>query len=118
VTRSMPLVDSDINWHDGVLVDIQLAGFAEKAQRLTLVVELYPDRDPKAKRRRFVCVGENVSRFLVSGDIGRLIKNSGAGNIDYMRMDFTANSEILVVCLFGGMIEAEAASFELAEGAA
>ncbi|MEA2939633.1 MAG: hypothetical protein QOD09_162, partial [Bradyrhizobium sp.] len=24
----MSLVDSDINWHDGILVDIQLAGFA------------------------------------------------------------------------------------------
>ena len=109
----MLLVDSDINWHDGVLVDIQLAGFAGQAQQLTLVVDLYPDRDPKAKRRRYVCVGRKLSRFLVSGDIARLIKNRRSGNIDFMRMEFTAKTEILALSLFGGTIEAEAASFQL-----
>ena len=113
MTSSVSLVDSDIQWHDGVLVDIQLTGLAGKDQRLTLTVDLYPDRDPKAGRRRYVCVGKKISRFLMSGDVARLIKNRRPGNIDFMRMEFTAKSEILVVSLFGGTIEAEAASFKL-----
>ena len=49
----------------------------------------------------------------MSGDIARLIKNRRAGNIDLMRMEFTAKTEILALSLFGGTIEAEAASFHL-----
>jgi hypothetical protein len=111
----MSVVDSDIDWHDGVLVDIRLSGFAEEAPELTLVVDLYPDRDSKSNRRRYFCVGSNLSRFLISGDVARLLKNRAAGNVHSMRMDFTASSEILIVDLFGGMIEAEATSFQLTE---
>lgn len=118
--RDVPVsrFDLDIEWHDGVLVDIQLGKFAGKTQQLTLVVDLYPDRDPKSKRRRYVCVGSKLSRFLVSGDVARLLKNRGAGNIDHMRMDYTAKTEIIAVYLFGGMIEAEAASFRLTKSPA
>jgi hypothetical protein len=52
---------------------------------------------------------------LVSGDIGRLVKSAKSGNVDLMRMDFTADSEILVLSMFGGSIEAEAATFTLTE---
>jgi hypothetical protein len=111
----MSVVDSGIDWHDGVLVDIKLSGFAGEAQELTLVIDLYPDNDPKIERRRYFCIGANLLRFLISGDVARFLKNRGAGNIYSMRMEFTANSEILIVDLFGGMIEAEATSFQLTE---
>lgn len=105
----------EINWHDGVLVDLRLSGFAEGEQEFTLVVDLYPDDDGLAQRRRYHCIGTNVSRFVMSGDIGRLLKNRSPGNIDLLRMEFTADTEILVVCLFGGTIEVEARSFRLME---
>jgi hypothetical protein len=111
----MSVVDSDIDWHDGVLFDIRLSGFVEEAPELTLVVGLYPDRGSKSNRRRYSCVGSNLSRFLISGDVARFLKNRVAGNVYSMRMDFTASSEILIVDLFGGMIEAEATSFQLTE---
>ena len=114
----MSLVDSDIDWHDGVLVDIKLSGFAGEEQELSLVIDLYPDNDPNSKRRRYLCVGTNLSRFLLTGDVGRFLKHRSAGNIYSMRMDFTASTEILIVDLFGGLIEAEAASFQITETAA
>lgn len=118
MTEPVPVVDSDVDWHDGVLVDISLSGFAGKAQDIAIVVDLYPDNDPNAKRRRYRCIGTKLSRFLLSGDVARFLKNRDAGNICSMRQEFTANSEILVIDLFGGMIEAEAASFELTETSA
>jgi hypothetical protein len=104
-----------INWHDGVLVEFGLSGFAGERQEFTLVVELYPDVHPASKRRRYDIVGANPSRFVLTGDLARLIEHRQAGNIDYMRMDYTADKEILVVQLFGAMIEVEAASFRLTE---
>ena len=114
----MSVVNSDISWHDGILVDIRLSGFAEEVPELTLVVDLYPDSDSKSSRRRYSCVGTNLSRFLMSGDVARFLKNRTAGNVYSMRMDFTASSEILIVDLFGGMIEAEATSFQFTETSA
>ena len=40
---------------------------------------------------------------------------SSAGNIDFARMDYAADTEIQVVVMFGGMIEAEASTFEFTE---
>ncbi|UWU76947.1 hypothetical protein N2603_00290 [Bradyrhizobium huanghuaihaiense] len=105
----------EINWHDGVLVDLRISGFAEGEQEFTLIVDLYPDADVHALRRRYRCIGTNVSRFVMSGDIGRILKNRSSGNIDLLRMEYTADTEILVVCLFGGTIEVEARSFRLME---
>ena len=105
----------EINWHDGVLVDLRLSGFEADEQEFALVVDLYPGGDNSAKRRRYHCIGTGVSRFVVSGDVGRLLKNRASGNIDLLRMEFTADTEILVVCLFGGTIEVEAGSFRLME---
>ena len=51
----------------------------------------------------------------MKGDIPQLVKNAGSGNIDFMRMDFTADTEIVVLLLFRGMVEAEAKAFTLAE---
>ena len=96
----------EINWHDGILRDIRVSGMSGGRQRLDLLVDLYPDTDPKSARRRYRCIGGRLRRFLVSGEIGRLIKNAKSGNIDRMRMDYTADSEILAVLLFGGNIEA------------
>ena len=109
------LAETDFNWHDGVLVDLQFVNFASKKPELQLTVDLYPDADPKSKRKRYVCAGKGLSRFFVKGDIPQLVKNAGSGNIDLMRMDFTDNTEIVVLLLFGGMIEAEAKTFTLAE---
>jgi hypothetical protein len=108
----------EIDWHDGILVEIRLTGLAEERQRLTLVVDLYTGRDAASVRQRYHCVGDKLSRFLISGDVARLVKNSRSGNIDLMRLNVTADTEILQVCLFGGMIEAEAASFQLTEASA
>jgi hypothetical protein len=109
------LVESDFNWHDGVLVDLQLAGFGGERGEIKLVVELYPDTDPQTRRRRYLCVGEGLSRFFVKGDIPKLVKNAKSGNIDWMPMDFTETTEVVVLLLFGGYIEAEASTFTLAE---
>jgi hypothetical protein len=109
----MKLTDHDINWHDGNLIGIHLTGFMGEAPELALMVELYPT--PQDARRCYRCVGVDLKRILVTGDIRRLIDNRNAGNVDYMRLDFTEDAEILVVNLFGGTIEAEASTFELTE---
>jgi hypothetical protein len=111
----MKLVDQDIDWHDGNLVDVHVNGLAAKAQDVRLYLDLYPADDDGQERKRFCCVGKNLRRFLVSGDVARLGRNSKSGNIDFMRMEFTDDSEILILSLFGGVIEAEAAQFQMAE---
>ena len=110
----------DFEWHDGNVVDLQLGSLAGgEAQELRLTVDLFPNDDPQARRKRYLCVGGGLSRFLISGHVARLMRrsdpSSSAGNIDFARMDYTENSEILVVVLFGGMIEAEALQFEFTE---
>ena len=105
----------EINWHDGVLVDLRFSGLEANEPEFTLVVDLYPNDDRSAMRRRYHCTGTGVARFIMSGDIARLLKNRASGNIDLLRMEFTADTEILVVCLFGGTIEVEARSFCLTE---
>jgi hypothetical protein len=112
VTR---LVDYDFSWHDGVLVDLQLAGFGGEESEIRLILDLYPDADPQTKRRRYQCVGVGMVRFFVKGDMPKLIKNKGAGNIDFMQMSFTDTTEVVVLLLFGGMLEAEATTFTLTE---
>jgi hypothetical protein len=111
----MKLVDHELSWHDGNLIDIRLNGFIGERADLTLMVELYAGETPQDVRRAFRCVGADLKRFLVTGDVARLIKHRNAGNVDYMRMDFTEDTEILMVSLFGGTIEAEASFFELTE---
>ena len=113
-----PELLDQINWHDGVLVDLRLSGFAREEQEFALVVDLYPDDDPGSKRRRYHCIGTNVSRFVLNGDVGRLLKNRSSGNIDLVRFEFRTDTEILVICLFGGTIEVEATSFRLTESPA
>ena len=109
----------DFEWHDGNLVDLQLAGFVGEPRELRMTIDLYPSDDPQAQLQRYLCVGRGLSRFLVSGDMARITKHvspdSFAGNIDFARMDQSADTEILVVVLFGGMIEAEASTFEFTE---
>jgi hypothetical protein len=107
----------DFEWHDGNVVDLQLDGLAGRRQALRLTLDLFPSDDPQAVRKRYVCVGNGLSRFLASGDVSRLVKGNGssAGNIDFARIDYTADTEILVLVMFGGMIEAEASTFEFTE---
>jgi hypothetical protein len=112
VTR---LVDTDFSWHDGVLVDLQFVKFLSKKPELQLTVDLYPDADPKSERKRYLCASKGLSRFFMKGDIPQLVKNAGSGNIDFMRINFTADTEIVVLLLFRGMVEAEAKAFTLAE---
>ncbi len=111
----MKLVDQDIDWHDGNLVDIHVNGLSAKGQDVRLYLDLYPGDDVEGVRKRYCCLGRNLKRVLLSGDIPRLKKHSKSGNIDFMRMEFTDDSEILILSLFGGVIEAEAADFQLAE---
>src|SRR5262245_36437513 len=69
------LIDFDNSWHDGVLHEIHLPEISGKRQKIELLVDLYPDRDPKSRRRRYRCVGKGLRRFLVNGDIDLLVKN-------------------------------------------
>lgn len=111
----MPIDLTEIPWHDGVLHDIHISGFSGKRRELELSVELYPDRDSASRRRRYRCVGKGLRRFLTSGDVALMVENAGAGNIDHMTMRLTADTETLVLMLFGGYIEAEATKFTLKE---
>jgi hypothetical protein len=45
------------------------------------------------------------------------LTNSKSGNIDFMRVETGADTEILTVTLFGGVVEAEAQGFHLTEAA-
>ena len=108
------LVETGSNWLDGVLVDLQFVDFSAAQPELRLTVDLYPDDDPKTERKRYLCASEGLSRFFMKGDIPQLVKNASSGNIDLMRIDFTTDTEI-VVLLFRGMLEAEAKAFTLAE---
>jgi hypothetical protein len=112
VTR---LVEYDFNWHDGVLVDLQFDHFGGERPEIRLAVDLYPDTDPQTERRRYLCVGEGLTRFFVKGDIPELLRNATSGNIEWMRMDFTETTEIVILLLFGGYLEAEASIFTLTE---
>jgi hypothetical protein len=105
----------DFEWHDGNLVDLQLLGLPGEQQELRLTLDIYVDRDPQTERKRFSCVGIGLRRYLASGDVGRISRASHSGNIEYARMNYTDESEILTVILFGGMIEVEATRFEFTE---
>ena len=111
----MRLVEQDIDWHDGNLVDIHVAGLPGTKQTIRLFLDLYPDDEGADRRRRYCCTGEGLRRVLFSGDTRRILKQSKSGNIDFMRVEEGADSEILTVSLFGGALEAEAATFQLAE---
>ena len=62
------LVETDFNWHDGALVDLQFVGFGRDRPELRLTVDLYPDDDPKTERKRYLCSSEGLSRFFIKGD--------------------------------------------------
>jgi hypothetical protein len=111
----MRLAEQDIDWHDGNLVDIHVAGLPGKKQTLRLFLDLYPDEEGVDRRKRYCCTGEDLRRILVSGDTQRIRKNSKSGNIDFVRVEAGADTEILTVSLFGGTVEAEAQSFHLTE---
>src|SRR5262249_7152891 len=106
----MRLADQDIDWHDGNLVDIHVAGLPGPKQTVRLFLDLYPDEEGVDRRKRYLCTGEGLRRILFSGDTGRIRKNSKSGNIDFMRVEIGGDTEILTVTLFGGTIEAEAQS--------
>ncbi len=109
----MRLVDCELSWHDGNLVGIRINNLPGDVQELDLLFDLYTGRDT---RKRFRCVGAGLRRILFHGDMKRLNgRQETAGNVDFMRMDFTGDTEILVVSLFGGVIEAEAIEFQLTE---
>ena len=88
------MIDPDeIPWHDGVLHDIHVSGFGGRRQALELLLDLYPDRDPRSRRRRYRCVGRGLRRFLVSGDVDLMVKNAKAGNIDLLTVRCPADTE-------------------------
>jgi hypothetical protein len=111
----MKLVDQDIDWHDGNLVDVHVNGISAKSQDIRLFLDLYPNEDGDAPRRRYCCVGRGLKKVLLNGDIQRLLRHGTSGNIDFMRIELTDDTEILTVSLLGGVIEAEATDFQLVE---
>ena len=111
----MRLAEQDIDWHDGNLVDVHVAGLPGTKQTVRLFVDLYPDEEGVEQRKRYLCTGEGLKRILFAGETGRIRKHSKSGNIDFMRVETGAETEILTVTLFGGVVEAEAQSFHLTE---
>jgi hypothetical protein len=111
----MRLAEQDIDWHDGNLVDIHVAGLPGSKQTVRLFLDLYPDEEGANRRKRYCCTGEGLRRILFSGDAPRILQHSKSGNIDFMRVETGAETEILTVTLFGGVVEAEARSFHLTE---
>jgi len=109
------LVEQDIDWHDGNLVDVHVTGLPGVKQTVRLFLDLYPDEEGVDRRRRYLCIGEGLRRVLVTGETGRIRKSSKSGNIDFMRIEIGDDTEILTVSLFGGVVEAEAQSFHLTE---
>jgi hypothetical protein len=83
--------------------------------RSSVYLDLYPDDENADKRRRYCCTGEGLRRVLFSGEASRIRKSSKSGNIDFMRIEEGQGGAILTVTLFGGVIEAEAVDFQLAE---
>jgi hypothetical protein len=110
-----PLVETDFNWHDGVLVDLQFVNFGGERPGIQLTVDLYPDTDPHTERRRYRSVGAGLTRFVMNGDMTKFAKAANSGNIDWMRMDFTDTTEVVVLLMFGGYLELEATTFTLTE---
>jgi hypothetical protein len=113
----MRLADQGIDWHDGNLVDVHVAGLPVMKQTVRLFLDLYPDEDGADRRKRYLCTGEGLKRILFAGETGRIRVHSKSGNIDFMRVASGAETEILTVTLFGGVVEAEAQSFHLTEAA-
>ena len=113
----MRLADHGIDWHDGNLVDIHVAGLPGVKQSVRLFLDLYPDEDGVDRRKRYLCTGEGLKRILFAGETGRIRKHSKSGNIDFMRIEAGDDTEILTVTLVGGVVEAEAQSFHLTEAA-
>ncbi len=111
----MRLAEQDIDWHDGNLVDVHVVGLPGAKQTIRLFVDLFPDEEGVDRRKRYLCTGEGLKRILLSGDTGRIRKQSKSGNIDFMRIESGADTEILTVTLFGGVVEAEAQNFHLTE---
>lgn len=111
----MRLVDQDIDWHDGNLVNIHISGLPGAKQAIRLFLDLYPDDENADKRRRYCCTGEGLRRVLFSGETSRIRNSSKSGNIDFMRLEHADGGNILTVSLFGGVIEAEAIDFQLVE---
>jgi hypothetical protein len=113
----MRLADQGIDWHDGNLVDVHVAGLPGMKQTVRLFLDLYPDEDGADRRKRYLCTGEGLKRILFAAETGRIRMHSKSGNIDFMRVESGADTEILTVTLFGGVVEAEAQSFHLTEAA-
>src|SRR5262249_20777690 len=111
----MRLIEQDIDWHDGNLVDVHVAGLPGAKQTIRLFLDLYPGEDVADRRKRYLCTGEGLKRILLSGETARIRKQSKSGNIDFMRVEIGDDTEILTVTLFGGVVEAEAQSFHLTE---
>jgi hypothetical protein len=57
-----------------------------------------------------LCVGKDLSKFSGKGDMPQMADDAMSGNIDFMRVDLAASTQVLVPILFGGMMEAEAST--------
>ena len=111
----MRLAEQDIDWHDGNLVDIHVAGLPGSKQTIRLFLDLYPDEEGVDRRRRYCCTGEGLRRILFSGDTGRIRKHSKSGNIDFMRVESGADTEILTVTPVRRRGRGGSATFHLTE---
>jgi hypothetical protein len=110
-----------VTWHDGRLLHF---GFSNQISDpnpsdFELYVELYPifafPHASNLQRFRYKILGKNALRFSVFGDVTLLKHNQSAGNIDYMRHDYTKTGEILNISLFGGYLNVEAQTFTICD---
>ena len=63
--------DADIDWHDGNLVDIHVAGLPGAKQTIRLFLDLYPDEEGVDRRRQQYATTQSVDPLTIVAGSGR-----------------------------------------------
>jgi len=113
MTGGAPIAPDDLNWHDGVLVDLHVSGLMGTVQHLDLICDLYAEGVDSENRLRLRCRAESVRAFRSSLDLSRLMRHRGAGNINYCHMIEEDGVYHLTLMLFGGTLEVSATQFSM-----
>ena len=105
----MRLAEQDIDWHDGNLVDIHVAGSAGPKQTLRLFLDLYPD-ERRRPAQALRCTGEDLASCFPRPPHSQARKS---GNIDFMRVEPAPTRNPDVSLSAGG--RSRSATFHLTE---
>jgi hypothetical protein len=101
----------DLSWHDGVLTGWRFAPNYNARPCVELDLWLYPEQIHSSERDQVLVRCNAARRFLAACDIGELKENAGAGNV----VDGYRKGSLLRLLLTGGIIEVEAASFDVVQ---